>query len=137
LSNAPDEIVSLAAISIVINVVMVAIHVVTMWNAGGAARESVHLLNRSPLKWSFWGGVVLFGMIVPSVLLWARSDVALAGAGILLGTFLFRYCVLKAGVYVPAAMAEGGMDLSTLKRTSVDLMREYAGMAAPPAKARG
>jgi formate-dependent nitrite reductase membrane component NrfD len=132
-----DEIVLLAAIAILVNGVLVGIHLISMSNAGGAARESVNLLNRSPLKWPFWGGVFLVGLIVPLALLWAQFAVALAGAGILLGALLFRYCVLKAGVYVPAAMAEGGMDLSSLKRTSVELMREYAGMATHQAKSQG
>jgi len=35
------------------------------------------------------------------VVLWTPSAMALAGLFILIGGLLFRYCVLKAGVYVP------------------------------------
>jgi hypothetical protein len=55
----------------------------------------------------------------------------------LVGSLLFRYCVLKVGVYVPPALVQEGMDFSRLNRTGTDLEREYAGMAAQRAGGRG
>ena len=55
----------------------------------------------------------------------------------LAGAVLFRYCVLKVGVYVPPALVQAGMDFSRLNRTGTDLEREYAGMAAHRAGGRG
>jgi len=138
LGEGMNAIASLAAIVIVLDFFLFGIHLISMWRAGGAARESVRLLTGGPLNWAFWGGVVLVGMLVPLVIvLGTRSAAALAGACILIGAFFFRYCTLKAGVYVPAAVLPEGMDMSRLKRTSADLMREYAGMATGNANRRG
>ena len=133
-----QRIVYLADILIVANFLLVGVHLFSMQRAGGAAQESVRLLNRAPLSWIFRIGVVLVGMILPLlVLLVFPAGLALAGAGMLVGSFLFRYCVLKVGVYVPAAVVPAGMDLSGLKRTSAELQREYAAMAAQYARVRG
>ncbi len=43
-------------------------------------------------------------------------------------SYVRRYCMLKAGVYVPSALV--GLDMSKLKRTDSDLAKEYAEMAA-------
>ena len=115
----------LAGIVIVANLLLMAVHMLAMHRAGGASRESVRLLNRGPLGWTFWIGVVLVGMIAPLLLVALGQSVALAGSGLLVGTFLFRYCVLMAGVYVPPVLA----DLGKLKRLSADLQQEYAGIA--------
>jgi formate-dependent nitrite reductase membrane component NrfD len=129
---------SLAGVLIVVNLLLTAVHLVVMQRAGGAAGESVRLLNRGGLGWIFWLGVVLVGMIapLPAVAL-LHSAVALGGAGLLIGTLLFRYCVLKAGVYVPPALAGNGAHLARLKRISADLRHEYAGVAAQYARGRG
>ena len=47
----------------------------------------------------------------------------------LVGCLLFRYCVLKAGVFVAPALAVEEYDFSRLNRNSATLEREYAGMA--------
>ena len=131
LSDDLQGVASLAGVVIVVNLFLMALHMFVMHRAGGASRESVRLLNRGPLAWTFWIGVVLVGMIVPlAVVALLQSPAAVAGAGLLIGTFLFRYCVLKAGVYVPPALAEQGMDLSKLKRPNVELRQEYAAIAA-------
>jgi formate-dependent nitrite reductase membrane component NrfD len=127
--GAPAQIESLAVALIVLNAVMVAIHLADMQRAGGSAAESVRLLNRAPLSFLFWIGVVLIGMVLPLVeLLFLRSTPVAAGAFILIGGFLFRYCLLKAGVYVPISVVPAGVDLSRLNRTSGNFEREYAGM---------
>ncbi|MBI4292543.1 MAG: hypothetical protein HY661_14370, partial [Betaproteobacteria bacterium] len=45
--------------------------------------------------------------------------------------FLFRYCVLKVGVYVPSTVVQEGVDFSKLNRTSNAILeKEYAAMSA-------
>jgi len=129
---------SLAAILIVLNGILLGVYLLVMHRAGGPAKESVRLLNASPLNWTFGLGVILVGMLLPLLLvLWVPSAVVLAGACMLIGSFLFRYCVLKVGVYVPPALVQEGMDFSRLNRTGTDLQHEYAGMAAQRAGGRG
>jgi hypothetical protein len=101
-----------------------------MKRAPGSARESVHRLNQGSLGAVYWIGVVLVGLILPlAALLWLPSAAVLAGACIQIGALLFRYCVLRAGVYyVPATLAPASVDFSTLTRTSADFAHEYAGM---------
>jgi formate-dependent nitrite reductase membrane component NrfD len=129
---------SLAAVLIGVNAILVGVYLLAMHRAGGPARESVRLLNAPPLSWSFRFGVILVGMLLPLLLvLWVPSAVVLAGGCMLAGSLLFRYCVLKVGVYVPPALVQEGMDFSRLNRTGTDLEREYAGMAAQRAGGRG
>jgi hypothetical protein len=47
---------------IVLNAVMFVIYLLAMNRAGGSTRESDCLLNRAPLSWVFWVGVV--GLVV-------------------------------------------------------------------------
>jgi len=60
----------------------------------------------------------------------SASPAALAGVCMLIGCFVFRYCLLKSGVYVPAAIAQHGLDFSRLNRTGTELERQYAGAAS-------
>ncbi len=137
-ASPPSEVETLAVALIVINAAMVAIHLTDMQRSGGSARESVRLLNQVPLSWIFWLGVVLVGMVLPLVeILFVPSTMAAAGAFILLGGFLFRHCLLKAGVYVPISVVPEGVDLSKLNRTSSQFEREYAGMATHRASRSG
>ena len=129
---------SLAAVLIVVTGILVGVYLLAMHRAGGPARESVRLLTAPPLSWTFGLGVILVGMLLPLLLvLWVPSAVVLAGGCMLAGGLLFRYCVLKVGVYVPPALVQAGMDFSRLNRTGTDLEREYAGMAAQRAGGRG
>jgi formate-dependent nitrite reductase membrane component NrfD len=137
-ASAPSQVETLAVALIVINAAMVAIHLTDMQRSGGSGRESVRLLNQAPLSWIFWLGVVLVGMVLPLVeILFIPSTMAAAGAFILIGGFLFRYCLLKAGVYVAPSDVPAGVDLSKLNRTSSQFEREYAGMAAHRASRSG
>lgn len=129
---------ALAAALIVVNAITVGVYLLSMHRSGGPARESVRLLNSAPLSAIFRIGVVLVGMVLPLLLiLWLESAVVLAGACILVGSFLFRYCVLKAGVYVPPGLVQAGVDFSRLNRTDSDLQREYASMTTHRAGGRG
>ncbi len=92
----------LGGILIVVNFVLGAMYLATSKGSGLASKEAVRRLNEGSLGWIFKVGVILVGMIVPlAVVLWTPSAMALAGLFILIGGLLFRYCVLKAGVYVP------------------------------------
>ena len=122
----------LAASLIAVNAVMVGGYLLSMQRAGGAAQEAVRLLNSPPLSGIFRLGVVLVGLILPlALLLLLESAAALAGAGLCLlaGSFLFRYCVLTAGVYVQPGLVQAGVDFSRLNRSDSNLQREYANMA--------
>jgi protein NrfD len=93
---------SLGVILIVVNLILGAMHLASSKGSGLAAKEAVRRLNAGSLGWTFKLGVVLLGMIGPLlIILWMPSVLALAGLFILVGGLLFRYCVLKAGVYVP------------------------------------
>lgn len=138
LGDGPRPFDSLAAILIVVSGILLCVYLLAMQHAGGPAKESVRLLNTPPLSWTFRLGVVLVGMLLPlSLILWAPSANVLAGVCILTGSLLFRYCVLKVGVYVPPALVQEGVDFSRLNRTGSELEREYAGMAAQRAGGRG
>jgi formate-dependent nitrite reductase membrane component NrfD len=93
------------AILILVNFVLGAMYLAASSRSGLAAKEAVKRLREGSLGRTFKLGVVLLGMIVPLiVLLWTPAAVALAGLLILVGGLLFRYCILKAGVYVPFAL---------------------------------
>jgi protein NrfD len=93
---------SLAVILIVVNLVLGAMYLANSKGSGLASREAVRRLNQGSLGWTFKVGVILAGMVGPLlIVLWMPSVLALAGLLIVVGGLLFRYCVLKAGVYVP------------------------------------
>jgi protein NrfD len=93
---------SWGVILIVANLVMGAMYLANSKGSGLAGKEAVRRLNAGPLGWTFKLGVVLLGMVAPLlIIVWMPSVLTLAGLFILIGGLLFRYCVLKAGVYVP------------------------------------
>jgi polysulfide reductase chain C len=92
----------LAEVLIIINLALGAMYLAISRSSGLANRESIRRLNQGLLGLLFQGGVIFIGMIIPLLMvLWAPSVMALAGLFIVIGGLLFRYCVLKAGVYVP------------------------------------
>ena len=93
---------SLAALLIVANFVLIAFYLLVLNKSGLAATEAVKRLKKGSLGWTFQAGVILAGTVVPLLLvLWMPSAAALAGALVLIGGLIFRYCVLKSGVYAP------------------------------------
>lgn len=124
-------------VAIAASAVLLWLHVVAMRWEGGAARHSVRLLTTGPLGLLFWAGVAAAGAALPMALLfWMPQAVALAGILTLLGCLLLRYCVVSAGVYVPAPALQQGLDFSHLTRTSGELEREYAAALAQRQAAR-
>lgn len=115
---------------IVLNAILIPVYLRMMARAGGAGGESVRLLNRGSVAWLGWAGVIGIGMALPLAVLFATGEMgAMAGAAILIGGYLFRYCLLRVGVYVPAALvAEANLDMGRLNRTNDILEQEYAAM---------
>jgi formate-dependent nitrite reductase membrane component NrfD len=88
--------------------VLVLLYLVTAKRAGGAAAHSVSRLVAGPISPAFYGGTVLLGLLVPLALGIARelgtgglTLLALIGVSSLIGDFYVKYCVVKAGTYVP------------------------------------
>lgn len=88
------------------------IYVLTMATSTVATRESVRLLVKGELSVLFLLGVILVGLVIPIILLAAvyltgydsastSAALVVAGVLVLVGGYLFRYSVLKAGVYPP------------------------------------
>lgn len=97
---------------IVATMVLLFSYVMTMSYSTVAARESVRMLLAGSLRWAFLGGVVVVGLIVPLALAAytrvsgidvsvAVAVLAVVGVLELFGGLLFRYSLLRAGVYVP------------------------------------
>jgi formate-dependent nitrite reductase membrane component NrfD len=129
---------TLAAVLTVASGGMVAIYLWAMYRAGGAAQESVRLLMRSPLAGVFWGGAIGLGMCLPLCLLLLVPGAGVwAGACVLVGSLLLRYSLLKAGVYVPYAIVQAGIDFRRINRTGDELEREYRDVMRGCAEARG
>jgi protein NrfD len=92
----------LGEVLIIVNLALGAMYLAISKSSSLAHRESVRRLNGGLLGLLFQGGAILVGMIIPLfIVLWLPSVLALAGLFILIGGLFFRYCVLKAGVYVP------------------------------------
>lgn len=96
---------NLTAILIAANFILIAMYLLVMNGSGLAAKEAVRRLSGGVLGWTFTAGVMLIGTVLPLLLvLCVPSARVLAGSLVLLGALLFRFCVLKAGVYVPFAI---------------------------------
>lgn len=88
-----------------------------LWNARsrrGAAEHSMRRLLFGPIAPAFYGGTLLLGIVIPIALGAAHvlgagglALLAVIGAASLLGDFYVKYCVVKAGVYVPTVGAVG------------------------------
>jgi formate-dependent nitrite reductase membrane component NrfD len=94
--------------------VLVALLLVSARSRGGAAERSMRRLVFGPIAPAFYGGTVLLGIVIPIALGAAHAFGAgglavLAGIGVasLVGDFYVKYCVVKAGVYVPTVGALG------------------------------
>jgi formate-dependent nitrite reductase membrane component NrfD len=81
---------------------------------GGAAERSMRRLLFGPLAPAFYGGTLLLGIVIPIGLGAAHAFGAgglalltVIGVASLLGDFYVKYCVVKAGVYVPTVGALG------------------------------
>ena len=89
---------------------LLATHFVITSSAGTAARESIRLLTRGRWAGLFLGGVVAAGLVIPLLLggpvAWTSGDhtpsvLAVLPVLRLLGDYLFRFLVIRAGLYDP------------------------------------
>ena len=102
---------TMSIILLAVNLVFLAVYMLNMNASTVAAKESVRMLMNRGLAPAFLIGVVGIGLVGPLVLvLFIRSAagfgtasavLAVAGILILFGGFVFRQCMLKAGVYAP------------------------------------
>jgi formate-dependent nitrite reductase membrane component NrfD len=100
---------------VVSSAVLVLLYLLARGHAGGAARVSVTRLVAGRISPSFYGGTVLAGILLPLALALARDSlgapelVLLGAIGVasLVGDFYVKYCVVKAGVYVPLVGPRG------------------------------
>lgn len=85
------------------------IHLSAMARGGAALREAYRLLVRGSLSRWFLGGAVAMGLLLPLLLAagglinleWLEFSALLSSLFALAGGFLFRYSILKAGIYPP------------------------------------
>jgi polysulfide reductase chain C len=96
---------------VVMCLLMVISHLSVMSSSAIAARKSIQLLTRG--KWSvlFLGGVIGVGLVVPLLLAWPAlwqpsfqtmfAITALLALLRLFGDYLFRFLVIRAGLYDP------------------------------------
>jgi len=100
---------------VVSTAVLILLYLVAGSRAGGAARESVAQLVAGRISPAFYGGTVLAGIVLPLGLaliperLGVPELVVLAAIGFasLVGDFYVKYCIVKAGVYVPTVGERG------------------------------
>ncbi len=95
----------------VVCLLLLASHFTIMSGAGVAARESIRLLTRGRWAGLFLGGVVGAGLVLPLVFAWPAAWRSGAHAGLILtivlpllrlfGDYLFRFLVIRAGLYDP------------------------------------
>ena len=86
-------------------------HVSVMSSSAVAARESIRLLTRGRWALLFLGGVIVTGLVIPLVLSWATLWGSQAQAVFtftvllallrLFGDYLFRFLVIRVGLYDP------------------------------------
>jgi formate-dependent nitrite reductase membrane component NrfD len=104
-----------AEIAIALRVVLIAYAVclaIYLWVAtyeSTAARDSAMMILKGNVASVFWLLVVLLGIVIPVIMLFATdATAALVIAGILaiIGGVALRYSILKAGVYSPLIPAE-------------------------------
>ncbi len=95
-----------------LNIIFLAVYMLNMNSSTVAAKESVRMLVGGALAPMFWVGVMAIGLIIPLALTFfayligtgsgaTPMVMAVVGILILFGGFLFRQCMLKAGVYAP------------------------------------
>jgi len=91
---------------IVLEAILIGLLLITALSSGGAAAESAHMVMYGSLRWIFWLGVVLVGLILPFVVhtlavgrgrhsLWAGIG---SGAGSLVAGLFLRYLIITAGI---------------------------------------
>ena len=88
--------------------ILVFFYLAVMKNAGVTPSESIRQLVKGRISLAFYLGAVLAGLIVPIALgavgffsPLPNGLLLLVGASSLVGDFYIKYCVSKAGIYIP------------------------------------
>lgn len=91
-----------------ITALLILVYLVGNYYSSITAKESVIYLVKGQLAPLFYTGVVFLGIILPLLILVAAyfemvpsSALAVAGISELVGAFLLRYSIMKAGIYAP------------------------------------
>ncbi len=98
-------------VALVIYILVIAIYLLSTAYAGSVAKSSVIWIVRGSIAPVFWVGVVSMGVIIPLAILFSTrissALIIIAVAGIILGTLVLRYVILKAGIYSPLTSTSG------------------------------
>jgi formate-dependent nitrite reductase membrane component NrfD len=93
---------------VVSSAVLVLLYLVLASNASAAARRSVRQLVAGRLSPGFYAVVVFLGLVIPIALgavgeatSLSRGLLAFIGVSSLAGDLYIKYCVVKAGIYIP------------------------------------
>lgn len=93
---------------LVSTLVLILIYLTAAGRSGGAAGHSVQQLIAGRISLPFYGGTIGVGIVVPLALAAVREFgltgmiiLGLIGITALTGDFYIKYCVVKAGTYVP------------------------------------
>lgn len=93
---------------VVSSAVLVLLYLVLASNASAAARRSVRELVAGRISPAFYAGTIFFGLIIPIALGavgeatgLSRGLLAFIGLSSLVGDLYIKYCVVRAGIYVP------------------------------------
>lgn len=88
--------------------VLILFYLAVMKGAGIAARHSVNDLVAGRISMAFYLGTVLLGLVIPILMgglgyftQLTDSLMVLVGISSLIGDFYIKYCIAKAGVYLP------------------------------------
>lgn len=100
---------------VVSTAVLILLYLLASSRAGGAARVSVKHLVAGHISPAFYGGTVLAGIVIPLALAATPTGLGLPelavlaamGVASLVGDFYVKYCIVKAGVYVPTIGPRG------------------------------
>lgn len=89
-------------------IVLILFYLIIANRSGGASSYSVHELVAGRISVAFYGGTIGIGILVPLALAIGREfglagmlTLGMIGFASLVGDFYIKYCVVKAGTYVP------------------------------------
>jgi formate-dependent nitrite reductase membrane component NrfD len=94
--------------AISITALLIMVYLVGNFHSSITAKESVFYLVKGQLAPLFYAGVFFLGIILPLVIFISvyfeivpSSALAVSGISELVGAFILRYSIMKAGIYVP------------------------------------
>lgn len=123
-----DEVEVVKLWVVVSTALLVLLYLAVASNAGTTARRSVQELVTGRISPLFYGAVVLVGLLIPiaaGAVGYAsgasRALLGLVGSSSLVGDFYIKYCILKAGIYLPITAGFPGPGGPSSARESLPL----------------